>query len=382
MGFDGGRFLISSWVISALLFYTVPASAAATSYEIVDLGPLAMASSQAASINNSGHIAFNALAVDGAEHTYLYRNGQSEDIGSLGGGFSLARHINELDEVVGHSRLSVWSGTEHAFRYRDGQMTDLGALDSESSWARGNNDKGVIVGEAYTRFSAWVAVIFDPATGVPRDLNQIAPVWTPTRAWDLQRANAVNNAGQIVGVGVVGTPSFFGISNGAMRGFMYDGLTLTELGTLGGYTSNAVDINAAGEIVGYAALPDGALHAFLYNGQQMLDLGTLSDGKVQGNSFASAINNFGQVVGTVDILYTPSKAFIYEPQGSMRELGGAVRQLTGWDYLAAAWDINDLGEIVGLGYKGGVPHTFLLQPLSIADRVCEHAPEVACAKVQ
>jgi hypothetical protein len=78
----------------------------------------------------------------------------------------------------------------------------------------------------------------------------------------------------------------------------------------------------------------------------------------------------------------PSKAFIYESQGGMRDLSGAVGQAAGWDYLAAAWDINDSGEIVGLGYRSGVPHTFLLRPLSIADRVCERAPDNACARVQ
>lgn len=376
------RLMLAVLATGALMLHAALAAAAATSYEIVDLGPLASARVQGASINNSGHVAHNALAPDGTERSYIYRDGQSEEIGSLGGGFTLARHISELDLVVGYSRVSAWNATEHAFLYRDGQITDLGALEGYSSWAWGANDNGLIVGEAYRLFSAWVAVVFDPDTGTPRDLNEIAPVWAPTRAWDLQRANAVNNAGQIVGVGVVGTPGFFGISNGALRGFMYDGTAITELGTLGGYTSSAADINAAGEIVGYAALPDGALHAFLHDGQQMRDLGTLSDGKEQGNSFALAINNVGQVVGTVTIPFAPSKAFIYESESGMRELGSVVRQMAGWDYLAEAWDINDLGEIVGMGYMDGVPHTFLIRPLSIADRVCDHAPEAACTAVQ
>ena len=68
---------------------------------------------------------------------------------------------------------------------------------------------------------------------------------------------------------------------------------LTDLGTLGGKTSRAYAINAAGQVVGEAATAAGATHAFLYADGKMTDLGTLHG----GNSVAQGINRLGQIVG-------------------------------------------------------------------------------------
>src|SRR5215469_3033469 len=69
--------------------------------------------------------------------------------------------------------------------------------------------------------------------------------------------------------------------------------TLTDLGTLGGHTSSARSINAAGEIVGESETPTGSTHAFLYISGRMTDLGTL------GGEFSDAlgINSSGEIVG-------------------------------------------------------------------------------------
>src|SRR5579871_3407416 len=69
--------------------------------------------------------------------------------------------------------------------------------------------------------------------------------------------------------------------------------TITDLGTLGGDSSWAAAVNAAGQVVGQSTTLDGNSHAFLYSDGTMTDLGTLG-GTV---SYARGINAAGQVVG-------------------------------------------------------------------------------------
>jgi probable HAF family extracellular repeat protein len=76
---------------------------------------------------------------------------------------------------------------------------------------------------------------------------------------------------------------------------------MINLGTLGGSRSAAYGINAAGQIVGDAEIPNGnTTHAFLYSGGTMTDLNALVPAGVTITS-AKAINSAGQIaaVGTI-----------------------------------------------------------------------------------
>jgi len=171
-----------------------------------------------------------------------------------------------------------------------------------------------------------------------------------------------------------------------------------DLGTLGGKTSEATAINDGGQVVGSADLKGGKSHAFMWQPGRMTDLGHLPPIKFQGHlvsydeSSASEINDSGQVVGVGYYSDGPNRPFVWQ-RGVMTDLdphyaatdyvvhaisnqGVAVGEATGlssgrclgfiWQYgrlnwlkgpvpgwYTAASGVNEHGEVVGVGTRGG-----------------------------
>lgn len=121
---------------------------------------------------------------------------------------------------------------------------------------------------------------------------------------------------------------------------------VTDLGTFGGDYSSAADINNNGQIVGEAKTSDGLSRAFLYQNGTMTNLGTI-DG--YSESVASGINSSGQIVGTAmnDLPYPmlDNRAFLYS-NGTMTNLG----VLSGYDCSSVS-SINDYGQISGTSFR-------------------------------
>lgn len=125
--------------------------------------------------------------------------------------------------------------------------------------------------------------------------------------------------------------------------------TVTDLGTFGGSSSFAADINAVGQVVGTAYPVNNVPRAFLYSDGAMTDLGTLGGDW----SVALAINTSGQIAGNAATAEGLQHAFLYA-DGGMTDLGtlGGQRSLAG--------GLNDIGQIVGWSYTAsGVYHAFL-----------------------
>jgi probable HAF family extracellular repeat protein len=161
-----------------------------------DLGTLGGRSSYGNAINNGGKVAGESDTASGDDHGFLY-DGAMHDLGTLGGSISFASSINSSGEVVGSSYVSGDAAT-HAFLY-DGTMHDLGTLADTASFAYGINSSGQVTGYSFAS-GAQRAFVYDATCGMV-DLNSLL---SPSSGWFLQEGNAINDLGQITGVGLFG----------------------------------------------------------------------------------------------------------------------------------------------------------------------------------
>jgi probable HAF family extracellular repeat protein len=262
------------------------------------------------------------------------------DLGTLGGTSATVYSLNDLGQVVGSSETGQTRHSDsacprcrviHAFLWEAGQMKDLDSGDAGNSAAYSINNAVQIAGVYSAPGSDTSGFLY--AAGNVTVLNQAAH----------GRANAINNAGQIVG----------DLSTGlgpARQAFVWNAGRVLDLGTLGGLGSEARAINDSGQVAGWAHLDSGVMHAFLYSGTGLTDLGTLG-GK---NSVAYGLNNAGEVVGMSQTGENGVQhAFLYKQLAmiDLSTLGGNESQANG---------INDSGWIVGWSRtSGGEQRAFL-----------------------
>ena len=258
------------------------------------------------------------------------------DLGTLpGDDSSVALGLNESGAIVGWSGLDYGFQGKRGFLWENGTMKDLGSLGgTQGTWATDINEAGQIVGSSYN------------ATNYERPF-----LWENGSMTDLDvgaaygGATAINDFGQVVGYRQVRTndPN----DPYALRAFVWKAGKVNDLGTLPGFRdSYATGINNAGQVVGYIQDPriQGPVHAFLWENGTMKDLGTLPGDAL---SQAADINEAGQVVGWSGG-YGETHAFLSEA-GSMRSLAGPAN-------ATDAQGINDVGQVVGLNGTAVVWH--------------------------
>jgi len=192
-------------------------------------------------INESGQITggFTPDGCCGELQAFLYSNGTTKNIGTLGGTTSIGYGINASGQVTGYSWITG-STQSHAFLYSNGSMQDLGTLGGVYSEGQAINASGEVTGGS---------------------------------------ATARDNYG---------------------HAFLYSNGTMQDLGTFpGGLQSYGYGINASGEVTGYSYTRDREIHAFLYRNARMIDLNSqISSTDAQTYTLTSgrAINDKGQIV--------------------------------------------------------------------------------------
>jgi probable HAF family extracellular repeat protein len=363
---------------------------------LTDLGTLpGGTNSVAAAINSQGAVAGfseNGLIdpVYGipAFVATIWKDGDIEDLGTLGGGLSLPNAINDRGQAVGAAANSIADpdgfGTVlifdvaipgnqwHATLWQKGAIEDLGTLgDGLDSFAFAVNEGGQVAGNSYTDS---IPTVFGIPTVHPFFWEEgRGMVDVGTLGGVYSTATGLNNRSQVAGFSTL-------TGDLTQHAFLWDQEGIKDLGTLGGSSSETFALNDRGEVVGRSLMVgDQALHAFLWKHGAMTDLGALA-----GDTFSQAlsINAAGQIVGQ-----------------SFNDDGSDVFRACLWDngdppidldvfvppgsdlHLHEPLFISDRGEIVGKALlPNGDAHVFVLIPRdSDGDDLVDEAPNEARA---
>jgi probable HAF family extracellular repeat protein len=318
--------------------------------------------------------------------------GDMQDLGSFGGSQNEALALNNHGQIVGFSLNTVTdpysyfdfllafpnpppaNGTEtRAFLWQNGTMQDLGTLGAGADAAAFMiNDRGQIAGISYTNTTP------NPVTGLPQvdpffwDNGTMIDIGTFGGAFG--QPNFLNNRGQLVGgLSVPADPGacFFEDSQNC-HPFLWQNGAILDLATTskGGVPQTGDGINDSGLIIGsadFSATGGSPFDAYLWENGSLTDLGTLPG---DCGSRAMGINSSGQIVG--HSFSCPNfdfhHALLWE-NGSLADLNSLIPRNSSLE-LAFANDINDQGEIAGIGVPPGVDpvnlftqgHAYLLIP--------------------
>ena len=314
-------------------------------YTIIDLGTDGWFT--ATHINDSGQV-IGYRHFDGkGQQPFLYENGHFIDLLT----FEIyPRGINDQGQVVGSNN------NRDILIFYDRSVSNLGSLGMNSPEPNGINNNTQIVGvNSLPPFGSGYNAFLIDGDNLLYIYNLTDPQQTV--------AHDINNHNQVVGRIDVGLDpeDEENIEGFSGQSFIYDNGNMTFFGDPGRDTQ-AYSINDLGQAAGGSNQFDrvgSEYHAFLYKNGSMVNIDTLNSHR----SLAISVNSFGQVVG----LFTPpsleySHAFIFD-NNAMVDLNDLIDPQSGWDYLEEATDINNNGQIVGIGYINGESHTYLLDPV-------------------
>lgn len=366
--------LVGALVIAlAISLFTAATASTTLSYAVTDLGVLpGKTSSVAYAINDAGWVvgaSDNPVGASSSSRAFLWRNKTMIDLSlGQGYGYSKATDINNAGQVVGQGSKS---GKYHAFLWQNDKMTTLGfttaLFDQFNSGAYYINNRGVVVG--YPPITN--TPINDPLN-FPRQAflwknGKIVPLSVPPPDFNSNNpssfASGINNKGQIVGSAMGGyiSPNKTIIA----KYLLWNNRTPTDLGIPNtanpGAPGYPTAINYKGQVVGntnvsgssQSTIPMGV--AFLWQNNNITYLGSLKG----GTSTAYSINASGKVVGRSD-----GHAFVWQ-NGVMSDLNNLLLPSSGWELISAN-DINNKGQIVGLGIFNHQQRAFLLTPTQVS----------------
>jgi probable HAF family extracellular repeat protein len=380
---------LTIFTLGAVLAVTampVPAAAAAPpAYVVYDTGIAGIGNG----INDLGWPSGVLNTASGAAHAALYAPGYVIDLGTLGGmnsgilwpiknnhglavGISETATTDPLGETFSCAAFIPTNGhTCLPFLWRNGALGALPLLGGNNGFATGVNNAGHAVG--------WVeTAVHDPSCVAPQVLQFLAVEWgpgggapqvlPPFTGDSTSAATAINDAGEVVGIS--GSCDVAVGAFSARHSVLWVGGHPIRLPTLGGAGWNTpMAINNSGAVVGFSDLPGDVSGGVLTpNFQSFLwtrESGIVNLGLLPGDvlSQATGINDFGQIVGTNVTASGAQHVYLWD-KGALYDLNDLV-QADAPLYLVASGDINDRGEITGVGCIvvdgacGPVQHTFV-----------------------
>lgn len=320
-------------------------------YTIVNLAvPSTWEADAFGGVNSAGMVAGSFATAEGIRaFVYDISRGGIVNIGTLGGDQSRANDINDAGVVVGRSTTNL--GFSHAFQYSaQSGLQDIHALvhlGGSNSSAVGINEAGDIVGWADTPTGEVHAFFYNAATQQLTDLHLAAGLPLTSSS----AAHAIDNGRRIVGV----------VEDAAERGagFLYS-ISASSFLVMGGAGDSALLRISGGSAVGTADIDPTTWRGVLAQAANT-SLNTFDIGALGGTiSTAFDINGLGTIVGTASDANDDTRAFVGDNASGLRDLNALISDPQ-W-YLLEAHGINDVGQIVGIGYFNGEVQVFLLTP--------------------
>jgi probable HAF family extracellular repeat protein len=293
----------------------------APAFEVTDLGP-----GECYGISTDGRVVGMEAGVGGF---VIDASGRRRSLGLFEGDLAIPLGVNSAGDIVGFSQSSQ---VRRAIVSRaGGDWSKLGFLPGgDWSAALDINDAGDIVGVGVDGASTARAIAaprgFRITNGTLSDLG--------TRQGGAAHRLASN--GSLAGI--------FETDAGQTHAMLFANQKLTDLGTLGGPDSAAYGINAQNDVVGVADTASGSSHAFLFRNGAMLDLGTLGGER----SDARGIDAGGLAAGNSLDGQGVSHPFLYRG-GTLIDLWPKDEQ--GEPYLTARAEAIASGVIVGSGLR-------------------------------
>jgi probable HAF family extracellular repeat protein len=270
-------------------------------------------------------------------HMVIYRNGKTEELN-----IHLPRELESYEQYLrprdlnnrGDVLFSIGVGEhDRCFLLRDGTLIDLNAAVGPTFEFRALNDVGQLVGTTVENKIYTQAFIY--SNGQIQMLGFLD-------GYPNSAALALNNTGKIVGwAGDDADPDLL----------RYVPVTFEPSGVVRldhlAYPELPRRVNDAGDMLTgkYLRLANGELVSLYYE-ELMMGMGMNNDGVVAGSSYVT--------IG-------PSMQAVLYDHGVLNYLNETVDPLHGW-FLAEAEDINDSGQIFGMGMLHGEYRAFLMSP--------------------
>lgn len=295
-------------------------SSQAVTYKLTIIETLGGDSSSASDINEGGQIVGSSLTSDGFpySHAFLWESGEMTDLGPLPeDSVSSARSINDDGTVLVVGISGEASGPYDAVVWENGAPMSLGI----NGWAEDINDKRQIVG-GYLNDQAWLW-----------DSGKITYLGTLAEN-QASVATSINNLTQVVGYAQ--TASYL------EEAFIWEDGTMNNLENLPGSFSQAFGINDLGMVVGRAGGDSPNIcYPFVWENGSVTWLG-----EVYGSAYD--INSKGQAVGLFSFSGEGyhEHAFVWDAVEGFQDLNNLLSADHHW-VLSFASAINESGQIVG-----------------------------------